>query len=336
MIRLGLISCLGATLALPACIVNHDLGETAEEGEGSGEGSAGETDPDPSATSGQPGTTDPTDTATGEVPGTTDPSATATDGETDTSSDTETGGEPNCEPDPEHIRWQFNGESFSPLAGIDASFLAILEGDCTIGEITETVPEVGDTVWTIPLQCSLHGQIDGNTEFAGELSPVIELTGNVFFGEIVQLSGTETHLRIVLDWWGMGWNGWILFQQVNTGDDIIDIVNAEHVDPYESTWTRQVGNVIGGPWRSNLSVAVVEDQCGGAVGKCGDEPRALSLGIGPDSLLTLHEGQEGTMSNEALLLLYRTSVTSARESPMPTCTDMPLASYAYVTWLQEQ
>lgn len=335
MVRLGLISCLGATLALPGCIVTYGLGETADEGSGSGEGSAGETDPDPSATSGQPGTTDPSDTASGEVPGTTDPSETATDGETDTSTDTDTG-EATCEPDAEHIRWVFNGESFAPLAGIDASFVAILEGDCTIGEITEMVPEDGDTVWTIPLQCALEGQLDGDAEFTGELSPVIELQGNVFFGEVVQFSGGETHLRLVLDWWGMGWNGWILMQQINTHQDTIDLVNAEYVDPYESTWAEQVGNVLGDPWRTNLSVGVVEDECNGPVGKCGDQPRALSLGIGPDSQLTLHEGQEGTMSNEALLLLYRASVTAARANPMPTCTDTPLGSYSYVTWLQEQ
>lgn len=335
MIRLGLISCFGAALALPGCIVTHDLGETADEGgSGSGEGSAGETDPDPSATSGQPGTTDPSDTATGQVPGTTDPSATATDGETETSNDT--GDVPDCEPDPEHMRWQPNGESFAPLAGIDASFLAILDGDCLIGEISEAVPEVGDTVWTIPLQCSAQGQIDADTEFAGEISPVIELHGNVFFGEIAQLSGQDMRLKLVLDWWGMGWNGWLVLESNNTGIVILDLVNAEYVDPIESTWVEQVGNVLPGPWRSNTSVSVIDDQCGGAVGKCNDEPRALSLGIGPDSLLTLHEGQEGTMENAALLMQYRAAVTSARANPMPTCTDTPLGSYAFVTWYQEQ
>jgi hypothetical protein len=335
MIRLGLISCLGAALVLPACIVTHGLGETADEGTGSGEGSAGETDTDadPSATGEMPGTTDPS--ATGEVPGTTDPSDTATDGEPDTGNDT--GDMPHCEPSPEHMAWSFNGASFAPLAGIEASFLAILDGDCIIGEITEVVPEDGDTRWTIPLQCAAVGQIDGDAAFAGEVSPVIELRGNVSFGEIVQLSGLDVRLKLVLDWWGMGWNGWVVLEFTN-GDGIVllDLVNAEYVDPIESTWVRQVGNVLPGPWRKNTSVSVIDDQCGGPVGKCGDEPHALRFGIGPDSPLTLHEGQEGTMSNVALLHQYRVSVTSARENPMPTCTDTPLGAYAFVAWYQEQ
>lgn len=337
MIRLGLISCLGATLALPACIVNHDLGETAEEGEGSGEGSAGETDPDPSATSGQPGTTDPTDTATGEVPGTTDPSATATDGETDTSTDTDTGGEPTCGIDPDYVQWVF-GASLSPLDGIDASFLAILDGSCTVGEITEAVPEVGDPTWSVPLQCSMQGQLDGNAEFAGEIATELEMHGSVSYGEVVStyVQGSEVRLKLVLDWWGMGWNGWVVLENPQSGDQLLDLVNAEYLEPSASTWSEQVSTVFPGPWRSTLSVGVAADECGGAVGECNDEPRALQVGVGPSFELLLHEGQEGTMSSQSGDLLYRTSVTSARATPEPTCTDMPLAAYAFATWMQEQ
>lgn len=336
MIRLGLISCLGATLALPACIVNHDLGETAEEGGGSGEGSAGETDPDPSATSGQPGTTDPTDTATGEVPGTTDPSATATDGDTDTSTDTDTGEASSCDHDPEYLRWQLDDSGLSALAGIDASFVAILNGDCTVGEMTVSVPEEGDPMATIPLQCSLQGQLDGDASFAGDLSPSLELRGTIDFEEVAQVLGQDVRIKLVLDWWGMGWSGWLVLEHPNTGVQLLDLVHAEYLDPYASTWSRQVGEVFGAPWRANISVGEVDDDCALVLGPCNELSHALQLGIGPDSQLLLHEVQEGTMSNEDLFLLYRASLTTARENPMPTCTDTPLGSYVLSMWMLPQ
>jgi hypothetical protein len=327
--RLGLIPCLGALLTLPACIVTYGLGETAEDttdGSGEGTGTGVDTDPDPSATSGQPGTTDPStssDTATGQVPETTD------------GPDTETDGEPSsCDVDPDTVQWQFNGASFSPLEGVDASFVAILGGDCTVGEITESVPEAGDPVWRVPLQCSLQGRIDADGEFAGELSPVLEMTNTIGY-EVVSSFGDEVRLELVLDWWGMGWNGWLVLENPDTGEQLLDLVNAEYVDPISSTWSRQLGEELPGPWRSNLSVSVAETECG-AVGMCNDEPRALWMGIGPDSQLLLNEGQEGIMSNEALSLLYRASVTAARAIPMATCTDTPLGHYAFAVWMQSQ
>jgi hypothetical protein len=338
MTRLGLIPCLGAVLALPGCIVNYGLGETAEgTTDGSGEGTGGETDTDddPSATSGQPGTTDPSAEGTGQVPEPTDEGpATATDGDTEGDTD----GEPSCTLDPDYVRWQFNGESFSPLAGVDASFLALLLGDCTVGEITVAVPEVGDPTWSVPLECSLQGQIDGNADFAGELALVLDMTGTVDYGEVVSTfpEHADVRLKLALDWWGMGWNGWLVLENVNTGVQLLDLVEAEYVDPYESTWTRQVGEVFSGPWRNNLSVNVAADQCGGAVGECNEQPQSLQVGIGPDWYLQLHDGQEGTMSNDAVLQQYRASVTSARAIPEPTCTDLPLAAYSSAIWMQEQ
>jgi hypothetical protein len=337
MTRLGLIPCLGAALALPGCIVNYDLGETAENtSDGSGEGTGGGTGNDPSATSGQPGTTDPS--ATGEVPGTTDPSATATDGETDTSTDTDTdtGGEPNCEVDPDYVRWGFDTTGSYPVGNIGASFLAILEGECTVGEITVEVPEVGDPTWDVPLQCSLQGQIDGNPDFAGELSLVIVMRGTVDYNEVTQGLGQEVRLKLVLDHWGMGWSGWAVLEDLDSGEQLLDLVEGEYADPYQSTWSEQVGAVFGGPWRSNLSVGVAEDECGTSVGECSGEPRAMRMGVGPDSPLLLHEGQEGQMSNQSGSLLYRASVITARDNPMPTCTDTPLGYYAFALWVMPQ
>lgn len=336
--RLGLIPCLGALLALPGCIVTYGLGETAEEssdGSGDGSGDTGEgTSSDPSATSGQqPGTTDPSDTATGQVPETTDGPGTETDGDTD---GPDTDGEPSdCEPDPDYAQWLFNGANFTPLAGVHPAFVAILTGDCEVSEIAETVPEVGDPRWTVPLDCSLAGRIDGDGEVAGQFQLGLEMGSTVGY-ELVSSIGDEVRLKLVLDWWGMGWNGWLVLENINTGDQLLDLVNAEYVDPSESTWGRQVGDVMPGPWRENLSVGEAEDECGGGIDECGGEARAIGIGIGPDYQLLLHAGQEGTMNNEALSLLYRASVTSATATPQPECTDLPLASYAFAVWMQSQ
>lgn len=337
--RLGLIPCLGALLTLPGCVVTYGLGETAEEtSDGSGEGTAvdtdtgastdpdpsASTDPDPTATSGQPGTTDPSDTATGQVPETSDGSATETDGEP-----------ADCEHDPDYAQWLFNGENNTPLAGITPSFVAILDANCMVGEIIEAVPEVGDPQWTVPLDCSVWGRIDDDADFAGELSFELLLYSNVGY-ELVSSIGDEVRLKLVLDWWGFDWNGWLVLENRNTGHQLLDLVKAEYVDPLESTWGEQVGDVMPGPWRNTLSVGVAEDECGGIVGECGDEPRAVAMGIGPDYQQRLHAWQEGTMNSEALFLLYRASVTSAIATPVAKCTDLPLASYAFAIWMQSQ
>ncbi len=326
--RIGLIPCLGAVMALPACILTHGLGETAEE-TGSSAGTGSETDPEPSGTSGnsQSGTSVGDPTATGQVPGT------GTDDATDDANATD--GDPSCAQDPDYVRWQPNGTSFSPLAGVDASFVAILDGQCTVGEISVATPEVGDPVWSVPLQCTVHGRIDGDAEVEGGLAPVIELTGTVDYNEVTQALGDEVRLKLVLDWWGMGWNGWLVLENAS-GLELLDLVQAEYVDPISSTWSEQVGDVMPGPWRSNLAVGVAESECGGPQTKCNEEPRALNVGIGPDFLLLLHEGQEGIMQSQGPSDLYRASVTSASATPEPTCTDMPLADYGLAMWILPQ
>ncbi len=331
--RLALIPSLGALLALPGCIVTHGLGETAEDtsdgsAEGSGTGADGETEPDPSATSGQPGTTDAATGETGQVPETSDGPATETDGETD--------GEPGCELDPEYLRWNPSFELSGPLEGVDATFAAILRGSCTVGDVSVIVPEDGDPIARVPLQCAVEGRIDGDPEFAGELSPVLELNGTIDFEEVAQVLGEDVRLKLVLDWWGMGWNGWIVLEHPNTGEALLDLVAGEYLDPYASSLGQQVGEVFGGPWRPTLAVGEVEDECGAAVGSCNEEPRAVNVGFGPNTLLRLHEWQEGTLSDEDLFLLYRASVTAARAIPEATCTDTPLGHYVFAAWALPQ
>lgn len=324
--RLALIPCLGALVALPACIVTHGLGETAEATGGSDDASGGETNPDPSATSGQSGTTaEPTSEGTS---GGSDETTAGTD---DSTTDT---GEPGCEQDPDYVLWQPNGTSFSPLAGVDAAFVAILVGECTVGEIVVAEPKTGDPVWSVPLQCSLAGRFDGAL-VEDDFAPVIEMTGSVPPTEVVASIGQDVRLRVVLDWWGMGWNGWVVLERLD-GTMVLDLVDAEYLDPTSSTWGEQVLEALAGEsWHGALALGVADAQCGGPETKCNDEPRAIEVGSLEETPLLLHPWQEGLVGTGIEELQYRVSVTSASATPMPTCTDQPLASYRVAGWAVE-
>jgi len=324
MIRLGLIPCLGAALALPACIVTHGLGETAEEsGEGSGESSGGtEGDTDPGATSGQPITTTDPSGGIGTSEGTdSDPSA----GESTTVTDGET-----CEGSPEYARWQFSGASLSPLEGIDASFAAILLGECVVTKTSEM-----DAEWSIWLQCSLEGRIDGDPDVSGEFAPHIQMTGTVPPNEVLDTLGGPVRLKVVLDWWGMGWNAWLVLETL-AGAPLLDLVNAEYVDPTQSTWGPEVTERLAGEsWHGSLEVstATPDPICQVSVTDCDDEASMVVMRwSGAQQAIYLPAGHEDVLPTPIPELSVRASVTSAHTFPEPTCTDMALASYALAAW----
>lgn len=325
MIRLGLISCLGATLALPACIVTHGLGETAEESsDGSGtdgtDGTSMGTNSDPSATSGQP------------------PDTGSSEGGVATTTGEETGeAEPGCDAAVEHMTWQLGLAPQAPIEGIDVAFGAVLEGDCTVGEMTVMVPEdFGDPIARIPLACSLAGWLDGDQAFLGERSPILELTGTIDFEEVAQVLGEDIHVKLALDWWGMGWSGWFVLEHPNTGVALLDLVSAEYLDPTESPLGGQVGEVFDLPWRPHLTVSTQEDDpCALTPGSCGEVQRRLQFGLGRDTL-ALSERQADLLSDEELFLLYHTSVTWSRDVSEPTCTDTPLGIYVFASRLLPQ
>jgi hypothetical protein len=328
--RLGLIPCLGALLALPGCIVTYDLGETAEEssggsgdGSGSTDGTSVGTNPDPSATSGQP-------------PGTTtfeEGSATATAGE----SGDETGeAEPGCDAAVEHMTWRLGLAPQAPIEGIDVAFGAVLQGDCTVGEMVVMVPEdFGDPIARIPLECSLAGWLDGDSTFLGAMSPVLELTGTIDFEEVAQVLGQDLHVKLALDWWGMGWSGWFVLEHPTTGVALLDLVSAEYLDPIDSSLGGQVGEILDTPWRPHLTVSTQDDPCALTPGQCNEVQRRLQFGLGRDTL-ALSERQADTLSDEELFLLYHTSVTWSRDVSEPTCTDTPLGIYVLASRLLPQ
>ncbi|MCX4241582.1 hypothetical protein [Paraliomyxa miuraensis] len=323
------MTCLGAALALPACIVTHDLGETAEDTGGASEDTGGtEMPPDPSATSGVP-----TSATSGEADEPPDPSV-GSDGTDGTDGDPTTGdtGDPGCEQDPEYARWLFNGQGIAPLQGIDPQFAAILTGPCTVGEVVETPGQEGDPTWTIPLQCTLSGRLDADVMFEGDASPVIEMTGTVPAAEVVDSIGDQVWLSVVLEWWGMGWNGWVMLED-GQGAPVLDLFDAEYVDPIDSSWGLEVSDMLGGaPWHKGMGVGTTDSQCGGPITKCNDEPMAITAGWIEESPLVLHPYQEGMIGTPFPEQQMRVSVTSAHATPMPTCTDTPLASYAMAAW----
>jgi hypothetical protein len=51
--------------------------------------------------------------------------------------------------------------------------------------------------------------------------------------------------------------------------------------------------------------------------------------------MVLHAGQAGWVGTDVEELTLHVSATSANATPMPACTDTPLASYAMAAWAVE-
>lgn len=324
MTRLPSLGLICAALALPACIIDTGLGETAE-GDGSGDGSGtdgGTDDPDPSATSGQPPTA--TSDSSGEGGVTTDP--------TDTEGETE--GEPGCEQGEDWVVWA--DDFFEPLPGIEAS-TAILEGPCTLMGTFSGSPDGVSYEWEIYLECTMSGRLDGDPNVVDQLvTPTLRGFSARPLEQWLPFFETDLRLRLMLDWWGMGYNRYAVLHR---GDDVmLDLVSAEYVDPRDGPgWVEELDALLGAePWHDRIYVGATDAECGTAMGKCGEDPRAIELdwevaGGG----IFLHAGQQGAFGTTVEELMYQAWVQAASDISVPMCTDTPLGDYRFTLWAVE-
>ena len=328
MTRLHTLGFFCAALALPACIIDTGLGETAEDdGSAGGSESGGDTaDPDPSATSGQP-PTGTTGDSSGEGDVTTDP----TD-PTDTEGDTE--GEPGCEQGEDWVIWA--DDFFEPIPGIEAS-TAILEGPCTLDGTFSGSPDGVSYEWEIYLTCTMSGRVDGDPDVVDQpFSPVLHGFSASPLEQWLPFFETDLRLRLVLDWWGMGYSRYAVLHR---GDDVmLDLVQAEYVDPLDGPfWQEELSALLGDePWHDGIYVGVTESTCDTELGKCGEDPRAIELdwevaGGG----IFLHDGQQGSFGTTVPELMYQAWVEAAADISTPTCTDTPLGDYRFSLWAVE-
>ncbi|MCB9714807.1 MAG: hypothetical protein H6712_13150 [Myxococcales bacterium] len=322
---LGLV--FGAAVALPACIIDTGLGETADDGGGvEASGSDGASDSlDPSATSGPPptATSGSSSMTSGE---TGDP--TATDGP-----ETETDGEPGCEPGDAWVSW---AEDFvEPVPGVEASFAAVLEGPCSLASVFSGSADGVTFEWEIHLSCTMSGRIDGDAGLVDQdVSPMLRGSSAQPLESWLPFFETDLRLRLVLDWWGMGWNRYAVLHR---GDVLVlDLVSGERVDPRQGPlWVEDIDALLGDePWHDGIAVGVVESTCGSSVGECGESPRAIDLSW-EGSGTVLHAGQQGGFGTAVPELSYDAAVEGASDISEPTCSDTPLGDYRLALWAVE-
>lgn len=318
--RSGLCS-LSLAALLPGCIAVHSLGDTAEASSGGDppisthEGSAS-TD---GGLSGDETTVPGDSSSTGEPP----------DPETDSSG---TGAAPGCEPGIDVV---VLAEPRFPdaIPGIEASFVAILEGDCDVG-----VPRRGGgdpALLSLPLACALSGRVDGDGELVDQpFSPVLEILSHPEPSVLLGSLGETARLRLVLDWWGMGWNRWLVLER-DEGTLVLDLIDAEYLDPTDSSWGPEVEALIGVPWHGALDLDVGASACGDRPGECGAEPRALSISWSGVGGIALHDQQQGSVGTPIEELMYQAWVEVAAEVPTPQCTDHPLATFQAALWAMQ-
>jgi hypothetical protein len=305
------------------CIVNHELGETATEG-------------DDESTSDSPGTGG-TSGASNDGGSQSNTSATPTSdtGDSgDTGEDSGTTGDPvDCELSQDFVTW-FPSDFVDPIPGLDASFAAVLQGPCTASY--EALDGIDTYVWQVDLSCTLSGRIDGDAALVDQAVDM-QLTfessqpPEAYVGSLTE----DMQLRVVADWWGMGWNRWFVLSRLD-GTIVLDGIDGEFTDPLSSIWSEDVATMLGGePWHGGLAVGVGPAECGTLDGKCGEEARALDFGWGDGETTPLHSGQAGNVGTDVQELAYGTYVTSALEIPMPTCSDTPLGDFRMTTWAIE-
>ncbi|MCA9711398.1 MAG: hypothetical protein KDK70_36505 [Myxococcales bacterium] len=312
-----------ATLALPACIIDHGLGETAEAGpdEGSGSGSDS-TGVDPSATSGLPND----DTTTGAT--STDPPMMTTGSDTDT-------GEPTCGPGEGAVQW--NSDSREALPGIPATFGAVLEGPCTLSSIFGGLPGGGQVwQWEIELDCMLSGRIDDDTSIVDQaFSPVLSGTSTIPIDEWMPLLELEPlELRVVLDGWFMGWNRYAVLRRGSTV--ALDLVAAEYTDPLQGDrWLDDIESLLEGqPWHDAMTMTPLAGGCGEEIGECGEVYQNLEIGWSGGTSTVLHGGQDDVFDTNTGSS-YHAAVTAASEVSPPTCLDTPLGDYRVAVWVED-
>lgn len=336
MIRPCTLILLTTTLALPACIIEHGLGETAEDSSGgSGSRDGGSTGADPSATSGQlPGSGD----STGSAEVTTDPTDPTGPGPTGDSG-TETDGEPGCEPGDLWVQW---AEPFpEPLPGIDATFAAVLSGDCLITEMVNMPGGMGQPhSWEIHLDCTLSGRVDSDASITDQpFSPVLMGTSSVPFEQWWDFWGPQVQLRVVLDWWGMGWSRYVVLEAdaIRPSTLVLDMVSGEYTDPLQGvSWQEEIQDMLGGqPWHGGITMAPLVAECDAELGPCGEIPQALEIGWPGFDPSVLHGGQDDDLIEDMVAIGHHASLGAAEDITQPICTDMPLGDYRVSVWAVE-
>lgn len=315
---------LGAALGLPACVANHDLGQTASDGDSGDTGTEPTTSIDPSATSGQ------VPTATGgsdafDDTGPMIPTATGMGEEEGTD------GEPLCDEQGPWLTWE-PADFSEPIAGVEIGNIAILAGDCTLDAVTTA----GDAT-DIALDCVLSGRLDADADVTDRaFSPTIQIhSENPAETWLPDLSSGQLEVRMMANHWGMGWSRYLLL--FLDGRPVLDLNDAEHVSPYDSgQWGEDLDELLQGEaWHSPFDVRREGPLCGGEVGECGELPQRLVVGWGATEGVGMHGGEGAVLPVPDTEGMFRGYASAVFNISPTQCTDMPLGDYRFAFWAVE-
>jgi hypothetical protein len=320
---------MGVAGLTAGCVVDHELGETATE--------TGES-------TGTPATDDGSSGGGGSQSNTSTPTAGGTDtGGPDTgddgsssSGDEGTTGEPvACDPGDDFLRWAPT-DFVEPIPGVVANFAAVLGGTCTVGALIED-PAARIPTWRVPLVCTMSGRLDGDANVVDQsLSLSLDFTSAMDPAAYVGSLAGEMELRLVADWWGMGWDRWFVLARPD-GTIVFDAIDAQIESPeIAAAFPEELAEILQGqPWHGDLAVSVASAECGDVNPECGGQARALAIGWQDGPAMPLHEGQQAEIGTTQRELSYGISVSVATAIPRPVCTDTPSGEYGMSAWAIE-
>ncbi len=327
--NLGLLLLCGAASGLWGCVVDHELGDTdSADGPGTGNGPGG------TGSSGDGGSQSNTSTPPGTDSGSDDAS-------TDSGSDdgSTTGTSQVCFRDEDFVFMESDGD---PFVGLSANFAVVLGGTCTAA--VEAFDTIDTYLWEVDLSCTVSGRIDQDDQVVDaplelSLHYASFLPSEAFTGSLA----STMQLRLVADWWGMGWNRWVVLERAD-GVIVLDSFDGQIIDPLESSLAEDVAQLLGGdlgegeppaPWHGELVMDLAEADCALDVSTCGAEARGLEVGWQSPSVTLDHAKGTTAIGTTVEELAYGVFAESVIEHVPPTCLDTPAFELSVTAWAIE-
>lgn len=335
--HLGLLLLCGTVGSLCGCVFDHELGDTEGDADSDDAGTTG----------GGPGGSDDggSQSNTSTPPGTdsgSDDGETGDDGSSGSDDGTTGGSGVVCESD-EDFMFMTPTDFVDPFPGLEASFAVVLGGTCTPS--VEALDTIDTYIWHVDLSCTVSGRIDQDGEVVDApldftLSYESTQPPEAYTGSL----DTTMQLRIVADWWGMGWDRWVVLER-SDGVIVLDSFDGQIIDPLDSRWADEVAQLLGGdlgkgeppaPWHGDLAIDLAPAECVLEMPSCGGEARSFDVGWQTPSVTLEHgRGTNGGIGTTVEELSYGVFARSVIEHVPPICLDTPSFELAFSAWAIE-
>ena len=229
-----------------------------------------------------------------------------------------------------------------PFPGLTANFAVVLGGSCTTS--VEALDSVQTYLWQVDLDCTLSGRIDADAAivdqpFVFNLTYESAQPPETFTGSLA----ASMDLRIVADWWGMGWDRWVVLERPD-GVIVLDSFDGQLIDPLDSEYAEEVAQLLGGdlgmgeppaPWHGELAVELAPADCTLEMPSCGGEARSFDVGWQTPSTILAHGQGTTGIGTTVEELAYGVFAQSVIEHVPPVCLDTPAFELAFTAWAIE-